>query len=305
MTKVLKINDYNKEVEFIVNQESILNVLLKEDTNFVPRFSLKDLEMFNDIPVNQPIKYDDEIIIKAIKYGLIFLINYKGAEDKNFAGHERVIYSLVLGRSSKGKQLLRGFHLTGWSVSKNTTINKEWRMFRTDRILSLTFTGSFFRLAPDGYQPNDKGMLGGIVARADFDEIRRNQEKLVKSEAIQDRKEVSIEQEDSEKIPTILVEETKSIIDVNKFMDNPYIQQITDLDNLRVSFMKSVYGNTFIAIIGAIGRPGNIVKVKTRSGRVLGNFKVLDSATGRNLKNIKFVKGNAIFDLYTFVEKRD
>lgn len=305
MTKILKINDYNKEVEFIVNQDSILNVLLKEDTNYVPRFTLKDLEIFNDIPVNQPVKYDDEIIIKAIKYGLIFLINYKGSKDKNFAGHERVIYSLVLGRSAKGKQLLRGFHLTGWSVSKNTTVNKEWRMFRTDRILSLTFTGSFFRLAPEGYQPNDKGMRGGIVARADFDEIRRNQEKLVKNDAIQDRKEVSIEQEEKDKISTIIVEETNSKVNINEFMENAFIQQVRDLDNLRVSFLKSVYGETYLAVVGAIGRPGNIIKVKTRSAKVLGNFKVLDSATGRDLKNVKNVKGNAIFDLYTFIEKRD
>tara|TARA_R110000772_G_scaffold5691_1_gene20326 strand:+ start:64 stop:981 length:918 start_codon:yes stop_codon:yes gene_type:complete len=305
MTKILKINDYNKEVEFIVNQDSILNVLLKEDKDYIPRFTLKDLEIFNDIPVNQPVKYDDEIIIKAIKYGLIFLINYKGAKDKNFAGHERVIYSLVLGRSSKGKTLLRGFHLTGWSVSKNTTINKEWRMFRTDRVLSLTFTGSFFRLAPEGYQPNDKGMRGGIIARADFDEIRRNQEKLVKDNAIQDRKEVSIEQDEKDKISTIIVEETDSEVNINEFMENAYIQQVEDLDNLRVSFLKSVYGNTYVAVIGAIGRPGNIIKVKTKKSRVLGNFKVLDSATGRDLKNVKNVKGNAVFDLYTFVEKRD
>lgn len=305
MDKILKINDYNKEVEFIVNQDSILNVLLKEDTDYIPRFTLKDLEIFNDIPVNQPVKYDDEIIIKAIKYGLIFLINYKGAKDKNFAGHERVIYSLVLGRSSKGKQLLRGFHLTGWSVSKNTTINKEWRMFRTDRVLSLTFTGSFFRLAPEGYQPDDKGMRGGIIARADFDEIRRNQEKLVKDKSIQDRKEVSIEQDESDKMSTIIVEDTDTIVNINEFMENPIIQQVEDLDNLRVSFLKSVYGDKYLAVIGAIGRPGNIIKVKTRTAKVIGNFKVLDSATGRDLKNIKNVKGNAIFDLYTFIEKRD
>mgnify|MGYP003630256349 CR=1 FL=1 len=306
MDKILKINDYNKEVEFIVNQNSVLNTLLKEDKDYIPRFTLKDLEIFNDIPVNQPVKFTNKIAIKAIKFGLIFLVNYKGEKDKNFAGHERVIYSLVLGTSSKGKTLLRGYHLTGWSVSKNTTVNKEWRLFRTDRVLSMTFTGSFFRLAPEGYQPNDKVMRGGIIARADFDEIRRNQEKLVSENAIQDRKEVSIEQEDEETISTIIVEETDSIVNINEFMENAIIQQVEDLDNLRVSFLKSVYGNKYLAVIGAIGRPGNIVKVKTsRTAKVLGNFKVLDSATGRDLKNVKNVKGNAIFDLYTFIEKRD
>lgn len=305
MGELIKINDYNKEVEFIVNQDSILHVLLKENTDYVPRFSLKDIEIFNDIPINQPVKYDNKVIIKAIKYGLIFLINYKGAEDKNFAGHERVIYPLVLGRSSKGKQLLRGYHLSGWSVSKNTTINKEWRMFRTDRVLSMTFTGSFFRLAPDGYQPNDKGMRGGIIARADFDEIRRNQESLVKDKQIQDRKDVSIEQEEKNKISTIIVEDTETVVNVNEFMENDVIKQIDDLDNLRVTFLKSVYGNKYLCVIGAIGKPGNVVKVKTKTTKVIGNYKVIDGAIGRDLKRVKNVKGNSLFDLYTFIEKRD
>ena len=305
MDKIIKLNEYNQEVEFIVNQDSILHSLLKENTDFVPRFSLKDLEIFNDLPINQPVRFSDKLITKAIKFGLIFLINYKGAEDKNFAGHERVIYPLVLGRSAKGKSLLRGYHLSGWSVSKNTTVDKEWRLFRTDRVLSMTFTGSFFRLAPDGYQPNDKAMMGGIIARADFNEIRRNQDKLVKDQQIQDRKDVSLEQKEKSKISTIIIEDTDTVVNINEFMENPIIQEIDDLDNLRVSFLQSAYGNKFIAVIGAIGRPGNIVKVKVDKSKTLGNYKVLDSAIGRDLKKVKGVKGNALFDLYTFIEKRD
>ena len=110
---------------------------------------------------------------------MIFLINYKGEKDKHFAGHERVIYPMVLGRSSKGKPLIRGWHLNGWSVSKNRHINKIWRLFRADRILSMTFTGSFYRLAPTGYNMNDKGMRGGIISKADFNAIRKNQQNLV------------------------------------------------------------------------------------------------------------------------------
>jgi hypothetical protein len=305
MDKIMKINEYGKEVEFIINQGSILESLIKEDKDFIPRFSLKDVEIFNDLPVNQPLKFSNDLIIKGIKYGLIFLINYKGAKDKNFAGHERVIYPLVLGRSSKGKQLLRGFHLTGWSVSRNTTVDKEWRLFRTDRVLSMTFTGSFFRLAPEGYQPNDKGMRGGIIARADFDEIRRNQDKLVKDQQIQNREDVSLEQKEKNKISTIIIEDTNTQVNLNEFMENPIVQEVDDLDNLRVSFLKSVYGNRYLAVLGAIGRPGNIVKVKTDKAKVLGNYKVMDSAIGRDLKKVKNVKGNAIFDLYKFIEKRN
>jgi hypothetical protein len=303
MDKIFKIDEFGKEKEFIINQGSILESLIKEDKDFIPRFTLKDIEIFNDLPVNQPVKFSNDLCIKAIKYGLIMLINYKGAKDKNFMGHERVLYFMVLGRSSKGKQLLRGFHLTGWSVSKNTTIDKEWRMFRTDRVLSMTFTGSFFRLAPDGYQPNDKGMRGGIIARADFDEIRRNQDKLVNDQQIQDREEVSIEEKE-EGVATIIVEATDTQLDINKFLDNPIISDIEDLDNLRVSFLKSVYGNRYLSVIGAIGRPGNIVKVKTDKAKVLGNYKVLDSAIGRDLKRVKNVKGNSIFELYKFIEKK-
>lgn len=301
--KVLKLKDHNKEVEFFVNQGSILESMINEN-NYVPRFTLNDLELFNDIPVNEPLKFTNEVAIKAIKYGLIMLINYKGAEDKNFSGHERVIYFMVLGRSQKGKQLLRGYHLSGWSVSKNTTVDKEWRMFRTDRILSMTFTGSFFRLAPDGYQPDDKGMRGGIIASADFDEIRKNQSKLLKTQKIQDRDDVSIENKDEDRgFATILIEDAESELNLNEFMENAIISSIEDLDNLRITFLKSVYGNDFIAVLGAIGKPGNIVKVKGDGNKLLGNYKVLDSAIGRELRKIKKVKGNPIFKLYKFDKK--
>lgn len=293
------------DCEFIINQNSVLDRMINESGDYVPRFSLKDLEFFNNIPVNEPIKYSKEIMIKAIKNGLIFLINYKGAEDKSFSGHERVIYPMVLGLSSKRKYLLRGYHLSGWSVSKNTTINKIWRMFRADRILSMTFTGSFFRIAPEGYKKDDKGMRGGIIANADFDEIRRNQDKLLNQQKIQSRDEVSIEQVDG-KIPTIKLESTDTELNIENFLDNPIVADIDDLDNLRVTFLKSSFGNTYIAALGAIGKPGNIVKIEVvdKGNKKLGNFKVLDSAVGRDLKKIKKVRGNIMYDLYIFVEKQ-
>ena len=133
---------YNKKpIEFVI-KENYYNLI--EDNEFIPRFSLKNVKDIADIPINEPVKYSDQLLIKAIKYGMIFLINYKGEEDKHFAGHERVVYPMVLGRSSKGNSLLRGWHLNGWSVSNKRHINKIWRLFRTDRILSMTFTGSFY-----------------------------------------------------------------------------------------------------------------------------------------------------------------
>ena len=290
---------YNtKPVEFVVKER----YELIEDNEFIPRFSLKNVKDIANIPINEPIKYNEQTMIKAIKYGMIFLLNYKGEEDTHFAGHERVIYPMVIGRSSKGKTLLRGWHLNGWSVSQKRHINKIWRLFRTDRILSMTFTGSFYRLAPAGYNMNDKGMRGGIIAKADFSEIRRNQQNLVNQNKIQNREEVTLGSEER-KFATIVVKETESQLDLTKAMENAYINNIKDASTLRISFLKSVYGNKYVAVLGALGQPGNTVKVQSDKGTQIGVFKVLDSVTGQVLKNIKNVKGNTLYDLYLFDKK--
>ncbi len=287
-----------KPIEFVVKE----HYNLIEDNEFIPRFSLKNVKDIANIPINEPIKFNEQTMIKAIKYGMIFLINYKGEEDSHFAGHERVIYPLVLGRSSKGKYLLRGWHLNGWSVSNNRHINKIWRLFRTDRILSMTFTGSFYRLAPYGYNMYDKGMRGGIIARADFNEIRRNQQNLVNQNKIINREEISLGTPERT-FASIIVKETETQLDLTKAMENTYINNTKDQSTLRLSFLKSIYGNKFIAVLGAMGQPGNTVKVKTDKGEELGNFKVLDSITGQVLKSIKNVKGNTLYDLYLYDKK--
>ena len=83
---------YNtKPVEFVVKE----NYELIEDNEYIPRFSLKNVKDINNIPINKPIKYSDDLMTKCIKYGMVMLINYKGEDDKHFAGHERVIYPMV------------------------------------------------------------------------------------------------------------------------------------------------------------------------------------------------------------------
>ena len=86
-------------------------------------------------------------------------------------------------------------------------------------------------------------------------------------------------------------------------MDNAYINNIKDMAGVRLSFLRSIYGNKYIAILGALGQPGNTVKVFTDKGTQVGVFKVLDSITGQVLKSIKNVKGNTIYDLYLFDKK--
>jgi hypothetical protein len=293
-------NYYNtKPVEYVV-REAYND--LKEDREFVPRFSLKSFKDFENVPINEPIKYDEKIMIKAIQYGMIFLINYKGEKDNHFAGHERVIYPMVLGRSSKGKTLIRGWHLNGWSVSQNRKIEKIWRLFRADRILSMTFTGSFYRLPPAGYNMNDKGMRGGIIAKADFNVIRKNQQNLVKQNVLQSREEISLGTEER-KFVSIKVKTTDTKLDLTKATENSYINNLKNTENVRISFLKSIYGNQYVAVLGAMGQPGNTVKIITDKGRTLGVFKVLDSTTGKILTSIKKVRGNNIYDLYIFDKK--
>jgi hypothetical protein len=166
----------------------------------------------------------------------------------------------------------------------------------------MTFTGSFYRLPPAGYNMNDKGMRGGMIARADFNEIRRNQQNLVKQNKIQNREEVEMTTDDR-KFASIRVKETSTQLDLMKAMDNAYINNIKDIAGIRVSFCKSIYGNKYIAILGALGQPGNTIKVSNDKGTQLGVFKVLDSVTGQVLKNIKNVKGNSVYDLYLFDKK--
>ena len=298
--KLKQLKDYynTKTVEFVIKE----NYELVEDREFVPRFSLKNVKEISNIPVNEPIKYSDKIMTTAIKYGMVMLINYKGEKDSHFSGHERVIYPLVLGRSTKGKTLLRGWHLNGWSVSNKRHVNKIWRLFRTDRILSITFTGSFYRLAPAGYKMNDKGMRGGLIAKADFIRIRKNQQDLINQNKIQNRDEITMGDE-KRKFVTVDVTDTETELDLTKPLDNTYVKSIKDFRTTRISFLRSISGKEYIAILGALGQPGNTVKVMLNNGN-LGVFKVMDSITGNVLKSIKRVKGNSVYDLYVFDKKR-
>jgi hypothetical protein len=175
-------------------------------------------------------------------------------------------------------------------------------MFRLDRILSITFLGSFYRLPPSGYNMNDRGMRGGIIARADFNEIRKNQQTLIKQQQIQNKEDITLEDE-GRKFVSIRAKTTETMLDMNKPFENAYINNLKDTKNVRVSFLKSIYGNKWVALLGAIGDTGNTVKITDDKGVNLGVFKVLDSISGDTLKKIKRVKGNFLFELYLFDKK--
>ena len=299
MSILAEVKDFynTKPVEYVLKEKYDL----KEDNVYVPRFKLSKAEDIAKIPINEPLKPTQEIFIKAIKYGMVFLINYKGEKDGHFAGHERVIYPMVIGRSLGGKILIRGYHLNGWSVSGNRHLTKIWRMFRLDRVLSMTFTGSFYRLPPAGYNMNDKGMRAGIIAKADFMEIRKNQQSLLKAQEIQNKDDVSLDSERN--FVTIKVKGTATNMDLMNPLDNPYVNNMKNIANVRITFLKSIYGSSYYAILGALGQPGNTVKIIDDKNRNMGVFKVLDSISGETIKRIKKVKGNTLFDVLIFDKK--
>jgi hypothetical protein len=295
-------DDYmNKEDVEYVPRAIVYPDKVNEDQTYVPRFQANNKfhKIFAEFPVNKPIKFSRELMTKAIQYGMIILIQYRGDKDEFVQGHSRVIYPMVLGWSGKGKMLLRGYHLKGWSVSKRGNIDKEWRMFRSERILSMSFTGSFFRLPPEGYNMNDKGMRGGLIVSANFGRIRKNQQALLMNNVVQNKKEIDMNANTS-----IVVDPTGSMLNLLKPFDNINLAE-EDKNILRLTFLKSNIGNHYIAVLGALGRKGNTVKMFSR-GKQIGTYRVLKSIMGDNLgrEGYKWIEGKNEFELFIFIEKK-
>lgn len=282
-------------------------VKLNEDTDYVPRFVLKKKAhpLFAQYPPNKEFKYSRQFVETAIAYGMILSIQYRGetgkSNDKFVQGHARIIYPLVIGKSAEGNILLRGYHLRGWSVSASGNMQKEWRMFRADRIMSMSFTGSFFRLPPEGYNENDKGMKGGIFAKADFEKIRANQKTLIQNNVIQNKKEVVFD--DKNKVSVVQIDKTDTVLDLARPFENPNLDE-KDKNYIRLSFLKSMTTNRRICIIGALGQRGNTVKL-TERGKYLGTFKVLKTCMGTSLgkPHLQNVEGATEYEAHIFIKK--
>lgn len=291
---------YNNTQDVTFLPSAVVDYIL-EDNSYVPRFSVnkKYHQLFQKFPINKELKYDPSMIVDAIQYGMILLIQYRGAEDEFMKGHSRVVYPMVLGRSSKGKELLRAYHLKGWSVSKRANIEKEWRLFRTERIVSVAFTGQFFRLAPEGYNMRDKSMVGGVTRAADFNEIRRNQQRLLSQNVIQSKEDVEFD-----KIDAIMIDDSNTTINLREPFENINIKE-EDKNYIRLSFLKKAGSNDRISILGALGKPGNRVRVYS-SGNYMGIYDVERSVMGNMLGNsvLQNVGGYSEFPLYIFLHKK-
>ena len=286
---------FNPRNQIFVQKPTYVMRVNENDTTFVPRFTLKDVDVFDDFPANTPTKFSQELILKAIEWGMIIQVDYKGEKDDRMEGHERTIYPMVLGTSKDGNLLLRGYHLNGWSVSKGGDVDKEWRMFRCDRILNMTFTGAFFRLAPDGYNMRDKGMTK-IFGAADFEKIRRLQQKLLNANKID-----SIDRVILKKIKQVEAKDIKYTLSLANPWKGNVIQK-KDAKAIRITFAKPIVGGgKWIALIGTSIEPNNIFKM-TVDNTLIGSYKSVKWIMASQLNVQGNVNNQTDFKAYMFVK---
>lgn len=260
-------------------------------------------KLIPNFPVNKPIPFDRNKMIKAIEYGMIISILYRGKKDKWKGGRERTIAPMVMGiNKNTGNLLIRAFHLDGYSVHERQNTKKVWRLFIGTSIKSMTFTGDFFRLPPKGYKINDRVMTETTIVRADFNKIRKNQYKLVQLDKIQKVEDEEISSKESALATQIEVSDTGTILNLqNPWADSKYMDK-KNAKAIKLTFMKSVFGNEYMVIFGALGTPGRTVKIY-ENGKIIGSYKTLQSFVATELSYKKKINGQSEFKLYTFVKK--
>jgi hypothetical protein len=211
---------------------------------------------------------------------------------------------MVLGTNKNTKnELIRGFHLEGFSVSQKRETKKVWRLFKTSNIKYMMFTGHFYRLPPKGYKLNDRVMTENTISRADFNTIRRNQEALIKAGKIEQEENVKIQTQGQITTSSISIKNTGTVLNLK----NPWINETIASNkkipkDVKISILKTVFSNEYIAIVGALGEVGRTVKVYEEK-KLLGSYKTIASFTGDVFNKYRQVNNIDEFDLYSFIKK--
>lgn len=278
---------------------------MKNDVVYSPKFRLNEdnSNLVPDFDVNKTYKYDQKLLIKAIKHGMIITMLYKGEDDTSPNGHERTFCPLVIGVNKNTKNtLIRGWHLEGYSVNAQNNINKVWRLFNADNIKSMTFTGNFLRMPPKNYKMNDRVMSERTIQRADFNEIRRNQNKLIQMGKIETEEEAQINTKLT--IAQIKAKNTGENIDLKNPWSNTILTgQEKNASNIKISVLKTIVGNQFICIVGAIGTLNRSVKVYDNN-MLVGTYKCLDAFTGDQFNQHQSVRNTSVMPIYVFEGKK-
>ena len=259
-------------------------------------------------PVNKKLQFNEGLMVKAIQNGMIILINYAGDKDEWKGGRERVIYPMVIGVNRNTRNMLvRGWHLNGWSVHEKRNTEKVWRLFKTSNIKSMMFTGDFYRLPPVGYRMNDRIMTERIIAQADFNIIRKNQQNLLNEGKIELEEESNVTSSKSTDINKVVKIDIRPT-DTELNLRDPWANTLMDrrkLDDTRITIMRTVMGQEYLAILGAAGTEGRVAKVSDDK-KLIGTYKVIRAIIGKELLTTRSIPGAGdTFPLYLFnkVEK--
>lgn len=287
----------------------------KKDINYIQKKrwgklneNKKVMDIVPGFPINKRVKYDRNKMIQAIKNGMVILILFRGttgnSKDKWRGGRERVIYPMVLGVNKNTKnELVRGWHLEGYSVSQKKETKKVWRLFKTSGIKGMMFTGHFYRLPPKGYKMNDRVMTEKTIARADFSTIRRNQETLIKAGKIEKEEEVKVQAKVQGGTAKISIKNTGTMLNLRNPWNNEIIKDSKrNPEDVKITILKTVFSNDYIAVLGAMGEAGKTVKVYEEK-TLLGSYKTIESFTGKEFNKKTNVKNISEFDLFTFQKK--
>ena len=293
----MKQETYYNTKDLIFIQKKRLNI---KNNKLITEAFGDNKDIVPGFPVNQKMKFNEGLMVKAIQNGMILLINYKGDRDDYSLGRERTIYPMVIGvNRNTGNMLLRGWHLNGWSVKERRNTEKVWRLFKTSNILDMMFTGDFYRMAPLGYRLNDRIMTDRIIAQADFNIIRKNQQNLLTEGKIELESEQKTSSDNSAVIK-INLKDTETNINLR----DPWANTLMDkrkIDDIRMTIMRSIISNDYIAILGANGTDGRTTKIFIDK-QLLGTYKVLKSIVGKEINHVKIVNGQYEFKMYLFVD---
>ena len=287
--------------------DQVITSSTKDDQIFVRKYRLNEAKSSMDIvpnfPLNKKMPYDQAKMVQAIQNGMILLIRYKGEEDSRTNGGERVIYPMVLGKNKNtGNILLRSWHLEGYSVKEKKNTKKVWRLFNVENIESMTFVGNFFRMGPAGYRMNDRVMTEKTIIRADFNQIRRNQNSLIQAGKIEAQEETQMNT--SATVPNIKVKPLEQEFNLSDPWNIDILRdKKNQADEVKVSILKTILGDEYIALLGAIGTIGRTIKIWDGQ-KIVGNYKVVDAFTGKDFPKKKNIKGKTIFKTYIYDGKK-
>ncbi len=98
-----------------------------------------------------------------MNYSMQNAINERRLIRLDYEPGQRLIEPHAYGLSSKGDELLRAFQVSGASASG---VHHDWKLFRVDRINSLTVLNERFDGPRPEYRRGDSAMKGGDLRSA-------------------------------------------------------------------------------------------------------------------------------------------